>query len=94
MSESKEGLRKRLGQIHKELGSLRDKREVIEARYAKGIWSDEAFDKWDYNQRQKLRQAELTLKLSEDVEYQDILNRIRELEAEEIELGESAWEVL
>jgi len=94
MAESKEGLRKRLGQIHKELEALRYKEEIIRAKYIKNIWSDEDFDKWAYNQREKLRRAELTLKLSEDIEYQNILNRIRELEAENIELGESAWEVL
>ena len=87
MAEPKEELRKRLGQIHRQLGELKDKEEIIQAKYTKSIWSDEDFDKYAYNQREKLRQAELTLKLSEDKEYQNIRNRIRELEAEQVELG-------
>jgi len=94
MAESKEELGKRLGQIYRQLGELRDREEIIRAKYTKSIWSDEDFDKYVYNQREKLRQAELTLKLSEDTEYQDIHNRIRELEAEQVELGESELDTL
>ena len=92
MAEPKEKLRKRLGEIHRQLGELRDKEEIIRAKYTRSIWSDEDYDKYVYNQREKLRQAELTLKLSEDAEYKDIHNRIRELEAEQVELGENEFD--
>jgi hypothetical protein len=86
MPNSREIIRKQLSQIHKQLGQLRDKQEVIQAKYTKNIWLDEQYIKLDYNQRNKLRQAELTLKLSEDAEYQTIHSRIRDLEAEQVEL--------
>lgn len=92
MSESKEKLRKRLGEIHIQLGELRDQEEIIRAKYTRSIWSDEDFDKYVYNQREKLRQAELTLRLSEDAEYKDLRNRIRGLEAEQVELGEDEFD--
>ena len=88
MAESKERFAKRLSQIYSQLDTLVDKEGFIQAKYTKSIWSDDAFEKWGYNQREKLRKAELTLKLSEDADYQDIRSRIRELKAERIELEE------
>ena len=94
MPESKDEIRKRLGRIHKQLQELRGKEEVIQARYTKSVWLDKQFDELDYNQRNKLRQAELTLQLSEDAGYQDIHKRIGELEAEQIELGDDELDML
>jgi hypothetical protein len=88
VAEPEEKLKKKLGEIHRRLGDLRDQEEIIRAKYTKNIWSDEDFDKYAYNQREKLRQAELTLRLSEDKEYKDIHHRIRELEAEQVEMGD------
>ena len=56
-------------QYYIRLGELRERREIIIAKYTKKIWSDKKYDDYDYNQRNKLRSADLTLELSEDSEY-------------------------
>lgn len=64
-----------------EQAKLNNQAELIVARYTKRIWSDTAYNIYSYNQRIRLMEADLTIALSEDEEYQSISNRLRELNA-------------
>ena len=76
-----------------ELEELKNRLRKIEAPCKKEIWSDQKLiENQGYspmsNQAERLRGAELDLRLSADKEYQDILGRIANLEGERIALGE------
>lgn len=87
---------RRLTEVRLELDDLRQRREVIIAKHTKDVWSDASLDKVEYNARPKLREAELTLRLEVDPEYQDTRKRERELLLElgdlEYDLGLSLYE--
>ena len=75
---------KRLGQLHKELAELREKARIIRARNEVEIFSD-PMTNIDYNSRSRLRDAKVTLLLANDAEYQAILNRIFQVDAERVD---------
>lgn len=77
--------RKRYAQLEKETTIIYSKMAVIEARHKKDIWMDPTYDK---DRKDVLRQAELTLRLSEDTEYATLRDRSWELDTERRELGD------
>ena len=72
--------RRKISQLNKELTILTHKMELIKARYIKEIWLDEKYNK------EKLRQAELTLRLNQDAEYPTLLEEFWDIEAKREEL--------
>ena len=77
--------RKRYAQLDKELTILTHKLDIIVARYKKAIWMDVTFDK---DRKDILRNAELTIRLADDFEYQTLLLQLWELEAQQKEIGD------
>ena len=73
---------RRLTEVQLELDDLRQKQDVIIAKYTKDIFSDASLDKATYNERPKLLAAELTLRLDLNPEYQAIRKHERELALE------------
>lgn len=78
-------INKRLGQIYKETSELENKLQLIRATHTVTIFSDPIND-IDYNSRSRLRDAKLTILLSEDQQYQQWLHQLIELKAEETSL--------
>lgn len=89
MPDSKDQDRRKLAQLHVQLSELRERQSVIEARFTKAIWTDRQYDELDYNQSERLRKADLTLKLADDAEYRELRNTIRNLEGERMELQDT-----
>jgi hypothetical protein len=73
---------RRLTEVRLELDDLRQKQDVTIAKLTKDIFSDGSLDKATYNERPKLLDAELTLRLDLNPEYQAIRKRERELALE------------
>jgi hypothetical protein len=57
---------------------------TIDAIYTKNIWSDKTYDK---DRKDVLRNAELTLRLSVDTEYQSLQTHVWDLEEQLEEIG-------
>ncbi|MBE9502474.1 MAG: hypothetical protein KAX23_01805 [Dehalococcoidia bacterium] len=82
-------IRRRMSELELEVSDLEYRMEVIKARLTKEIWTDERYAK----EKEKLKQAELILRLDADLEARDIRERMRmlvkeldELSAEELAL--------
>ena len=67
---------KKYSQIVKELNITTYRMNLLEAKYTKEIWTDPTLDK------EKLKKAELTLRLDEDIEYKRLLEQYWELESQ------------
>lgn len=79
---SKEEYRKtsrQLKELQLKLEDLQNKQDLIIAKHTKDILSDSSLDKVTYNERAKLLNAELTLRLEVDPDYKAASNRKREL---------------
>jgi len=82
-------IRRRMSELELEISDLEYRMEVIKARLTKEVWTDERYAK----EKEKLKQAELILRLDADLEARDIRERMRmlvkeldELSAEELAL--------
>lgn len=75
---------KKRAQLEKQLSILTSKMSAIRAKHTKDIWTDSTFD---CDRKDVLRNAELTLRLSQDAEYQSLQGQVWTLEAELTELG-------
>jgi hypothetical protein len=64
-----------------ELEKCRHKIELIKAKHTKTIWEDIKYDKYKTG-KAILQNADLTISLAEDSEYQRLLDRFIELEVE------------
>lgn len=78
--------KKRLASLGKERAILKNKVEIIRAKHVKKIYTDPEYDTISYNARGRVQEADLTLALAEDNEFQDLLNKDRDLKAEEVEI--------
>jgi len=83
--------RKRLAEIHRELSELIQEIKVIEAKYRREIWSSKDYEQHEYNNREKLRNADFTIRLAGDQEYQVKRKKRVDLEAEKIVLEDSMY---
>lgn len=79
---------KRLAQLHKKLAQLHSRIAVIRAEHTKEIFTSTAYDSLPYNDRPRLRDADLTIALSHDNEYTILTDEITDIESEQIELGD------
>lgn len=75
---------KERAKINRQLASLYHSMEIIKAKETKSIWSDPAFD---CDRKDTLRNAELTLRLSQNTEYQSLQAQVWDLEEKLEELG-------
>jgi hypothetical protein len=75
-----------LRELSNELDDVMRRLSVIVAKHRKDILSDGSLDKVGYNERPKLLEAELILRLEVDPAYQATMKRERELALEEDEL--------
>lgn len=74
-------------EIVREMRELEYQLDVIKARLTKEIWTDERYSK------ERLRQAELTLRLDADMEARDIRERMKVLmkERDQLRAEQMAW---
>jgi hypothetical protein len=77
---------RRLKEVQLELDDVRQRQDVIIAKHRTEISLDASWDKADYNERPKLREAALILRLEDDPEYQATRKRERELRLEKNDL--------
>ncbi len=75
-------INKRMGQIYKEKTELENKLQLIRATHTVEIFAD-PLNNIDYNSRSRLRDAKLTICLSEDQQYQKMLQQLLTLRVEE-----------
>lgn len=79
----------KLGKINKQLHEINAEIEVIKAKITKEIWTGELYAEFTYNERTKLRNAELVLRLNGDNRYKELLSKYRELQAE----AQQYWDI-
>jgi hypothetical protein len=79
-------IKRHLFKLENEIDDIRNENEILRAKLIKELWSSKDYEKFEYNSREKIRQADLVLKLNSDSEYKNKLKRIRDLEAERGEL--------
>jgi 3-dehydroquinate dehydratase len=80
--------RKQLAQIEKKLSQLQSEVSFIKAQHEKEIYGSTSYDHISYNTRLRLQEADLTIALRHDNEYQRLIEEMRELRAEQTELEE------
>lgn len=81
--------REKLAEVIVKIERLKEEIEYIKAKHIKDIWTSDEFsiEKHGYNFVQRLREAELVVRLNEDQDYKVKSDVLRRLRADKIELG-------
>jgi hypothetical protein len=75
-------IKRELLKIENEIEDIRTENAIIFAKLQKDIWSSKEYDEFEYNNREKIRQSDMTLKLNDNLDYKNSLKKIRELESD------------